>query len=98
MYKKVLGMGMIFALCMTVALSVYAQTGNTGKKVEPTIQVQAFSNLRVRHCDDGLESEKLTIQNFLTLDGDENKTLCNVFINDSDFDITVKYAYVEASI
>ncbi|HMS91446.1 MAG TPA: hypothetical protein PKC87_04455 [Candidatus Absconditabacterales bacterium] len=94
MYKRVVGIGMAFALCMTVGISVYAQTG----EAEPTIQVQAFSNLRVRHCDDGLESEKLTTKSSLTLDGNETKTLCNVFINDSNVDITVKYTYVEASI
>lgn len=95
MYKRGLGIGMAFVLCATLWISAYAQTW---EKAEPTIQVQAFSNFRVRHCDDGLEKEKLTTTKSLTLDGNETKTLCNVFINDSDFEINVKYAYVEATI
>jgi len=71
---------------------VFAQTK------EPTVQVQAFNGFRVRHCDEGLESNKLSVKRSLTLDGDEQKTLCNIFINDSEYEITVKYSYVEASI
>lgn len=86
---------MAFVFSVVLWTSVYAQTW---EKAEPTIQVDAFSNLRVRHCDEWLESDKLTTKTSLTLDGDEKKTLCNVFINESKYDITVKYAYVESSI
>lgn len=88
-------MVILVVLAMVTAISTYAQTG---EKKEPTIQVDAFNNLWVRHCDQWVESDKLTTKASLTLDWDEEKTLCNVFINDSDYDITVKYAYVEATI
>lgn len=94
MYKKSM-MVMLALLGMATAVSTYAQTG---EKKEPTIQVDAFNNLRVRHCDEWVESDKLATKRSMTLDWDEQKTLCNVFINDSEYDITVKYSYVEATI
>ncbi|MFA7298352.1 MAG: hypothetical protein WC010_01780 [Candidatus Absconditabacterales bacterium] len=96
-----LGLFFTFLLFFSVT-SVYAQTGNqqTGSEqiIKPSIQVQAFSNLRARHCDQGLESELLTVQSSLVLNISESKTLCNVFINDGDFPIKVKYSYVDSSI
>ncbi len=96
-----------FFVLFFLGISTHAQTGiqpnwimidTWFKAEEPTIQVKAFNGFWVRHCDQWVESDKLSIQSSFTLNSTETKTLCNVFINESDFPITVKYAYVNAGI
>lgn len=90
---------MLFSLILFFSgIFVYWQTGWEQQTAEPSLQIQAFNGLWAMHCDEWLESDKLSIKSSLTLDASETKTLCNVFINESNFPITVKYSYVNAEL
>ena len=95
MFKK-LWLFAVF-LFFVSGIYVYAETWVLQTWSEtPSDQIQAFNGLQARHCDQWLES--LSVTSSLTLDATETKTLCNMFMNESDFPITIKYNYVESEI